>query len=87
MSEVAGVVDDPGGHSSAVIVVEAPIDVRLDRLEARGVARDDALRRMAAQASDEERRVVATHVLDNGGDRNSLERQVDELWEELRSPE
>ena len=56
----------------AVIVVEAPVGLRLDRLETRGVARDDAERRMAAQATDEERREVATHVVDNGGDLESL---------------
>jgi dephospho-CoA kinase len=67
----------------ALVVVEAPIDVRLDRLEGRGVARDDALRRMAAQASDEERRAFATHVLDNGGDREALARQVGDVWAEL----
>jgi dephospho-CoA kinase len=69
----------------AVVVVEAPLDLRLDRLEARGVSRDDAQRRMAAQASDEERRAVATHVLENGGDRESLSRQVDEVWGDLLS--
>ena len=53
-------------------MVEAPLDVRLDRLETRGVARDDAERRMAAQATDEERREVATHVIDNGGDLEAL---------------
>ena len=42
--------------------------MRLDRLEARGVARDDAERRIAAQATDEERRAVATWVVDNAGD-------------------
>ena len=73
---------------AAVIVVEAPLEIRLDRLEQRGVDRDDALRRIAAQASDDERRRLATHVLDNGGDRNSLARQVDALWDELlRIPE
>ena len=67
----------------AVVVVEAPLDLRLDRLEIRGVARDDAQRRMAAQATDEERREVATHVIDNGGDLESLSRQVDEVWADL----
>jgi dephospho-CoA kinase len=67
----------------AVVVVEAPLDVRLDRLERRGVARDDALRRVAAQASDDERRAVATHVLDNDGDVESLAAQVDALWADL----
>ena len=51
-----------------VIVVEAPRDLRLDRLEGRGLTREDAEARMAAQATDEERRAIATHLLDNGGD-------------------
>jgi dephospho-CoA kinase len=66
-----------------VIVVEAPRDVRLARLEARGVNRADAEARMAAQAGDEERRKIATHVVDNAGDRASLECQIDELWADL----
>jgi dephospho-CoA kinase len=66
-----------------VIVVEAPRDVRLARLEARGVNRADAEARMAAQAGDEDRRKIATHVVDNAGDRASLERQIDELWADL----
>jgi dephospho-CoA kinase len=66
-----------------VVVVEAPLEVRLERLAARGVPRDDAERRIAAQASDEERRALATHVIDNGGDLGRLEQQVDELWVEL----
>jgi dephospho-CoA kinase len=71
----------------AVVVVEAPLDVRLDRLEVRGVPRDDAQRRMAAQATDEERRAVATHLVDNGGDLQSLARQVDEVWTDLLTRE
>ncbi|HEX6310743.1 MAG TPA: dephospho-CoA kinase [Acidimicrobiia bacterium] len=67
----------------AVIVVEAPREVRLGRLEQRGVPRADAERRMAAQASDEERRAIATYVVDNSGDLAALERQVDDLWADL----
>jgi dephospho-CoA kinase len=66
-----------------VIVVEAPRDVRLDRLEARGVTRADAEARMAAQAGDEERRKLATYVVDNSGDRAELERQIDKIWVDL----
>jgi dephospho-CoA kinase len=68
---------------AAVIVVESPRDVRLDRLEERGIARDDGERRMAAQASDDERREFATYVLDNSGDVEALARQVDEVWADL----
>jgi dephospho-CoA kinase len=67
-----------------VIVVEAPEAVRLARLEQRGVPRADAERRIAAQASDEQRRALATHVIDNGGDLAALERQVDAVWADLR---
>lgn len=66
-----------------VIVVEAPLDVRLARLATRGVPRDDAERRIAAQASDEERRALATHLVDNSGDLDALQRQVDDLWGDL----
>ncbi|MGZ6967473.1 MAG: dephospho-CoA kinase [Acidimicrobiia bacterium] len=68
-----------------VIVVEAPREVRLDRLVKRGLDRSDAEARMAAQATDEERRAVATHLLDNGGTRESLAAQVDALWTELEA--
>jgi dephospho-CoA kinase len=67
-----------------VIVVEAPRDVRLARLQARGVDRADAEARMAAQVGDDERRKIATYVVDNSGDRASLQRQVDEVWADLR---
>ena len=70
---------------AAVIVVEAPLELRLDRLEARGVPRDDAERRMALQATDEERRAVATWVVDNAGDLDALERQVDDDLGRARS--
>jgi dephospho-CoA kinase len=66
-----------------VVVVEAPLDVRLERLAARGVPRDDAERRIAAQATDEQRRALATHVIDNSGDLGRLEQQVDDLWTDL----
>jgi dephospho-CoA kinase len=67
-----------------VIVVEAPRDIRLARLEARGVDRADAEARMSAQASDHERRAIATFVVDNSGDRASLRRQIDDVWTDLQ---
>ncbi len=66
-----------------VLVVEAPREIRFERLEGRGVPRADAEARMAAQASDGERREVATHVIDNSSDIAALERQVDEVWTDL----
>jgi dephospho-CoA kinase len=72
-----------GYDYGAVVVVEAPTAVRMARLEERGVPRADAKRRMAMQASDEDRRAVATWVIDNSGDLEDLERQVDAIWPEL----
>src|SRR5205085_11482631 len=66
-----------------IIVVEAPRELRLARLSARGIPAADAERRMAQQASDEERRALATWVLDNSGDLDSLRAQVDAIWPEL----
>lgn len=66
-----------------VIVVEAPEEIRLERLGLRGVTRDDARARMATQASDEQRRAIADFVIDNGETLEDLLPQVDRLWVEL----
>lgn len=66
-----------------VVIVEAPETLRLERLVGRGMTVDDARRRMAAQASDEERRKVADVVLDNSGSEEDLEAQIDSLWAQL----
>ena len=66
-----------------VIVVEAPRELRLERLEARGMDRADAEARMAAQSSDDERRSIASYVIDNSGTLEDLERQIDAAWSDL----
>ena len=67
-----------------VVVVEAPMSDRLDRLATqRGVSREDAIARIESQASDEERRSVAQFVVANGNDLASLDTAVEELWTEL----
>jgi dephospho-CoA kinase len=72
-----------GFEYGGVIVVVAPREVRLQRLEARGIPRADAERRMDLQATDEEREKVATWIVDNTGDLADLERQIDKIWPEL----
>jgi dephospho-CoA kinase len=67
----------------AILVVDAPDDARLERLVARGLDRDDALKRMGAQATRQERLAAADHVIDNSGDPAALERAVDGLWRSL----
>ena len=67
-----------------IAVVDCPDDVRLGRLVARGMDADDAHRRMASQATREERIAVADTVIDNSRDLASLTGQVDSLWDRLR---
>jgi dephospho-CoA kinase len=63
-----------------VVVVHAPIEVRLARLAVRGVPVADARERMSRQASDAERAEVASILIDNGGDEEQLIAQVDRAW-------
>lgn len=68
-----------------VVVVDAPEPIRLDRLVSiRGMSRDQALARMAAQASRERRIALAGIVIDNSGSLAELDRQVGDLWARLR---
>lgn len=69
----------------AVIVVSAPEDVRVERLRRdRGMDPSQVRARIRAQATDEDRRAAATHVIDNSGDLDDLERQVDGVLADLR---
>ena len=66
-----------------VLVVEASADIRLRRLmNSRDMAADEVRARMAAQASDDERRAVADVVITNNGDVSSQASQVAEVWRE-----
>jgi dephospho-CoA kinase len=71
---------------AAVIVVDTPVDVAVDRLVTyRGLAEADARARIAKQISREDRRAAADRVVDNSGDLAALDAQVDELWKWLSS--
>jgi dephospho-CoA kinase len=73
--------------TSAVIVVDCAPEVALRRLvEGRGMAVDDARRRMAAQVSRAERLAAADIVIDNSGGLPALEEQVEEVWGRLLTP-
>jgi len=63
-----------------VIVVEADLELRLERLSERGMNRDEALARIAVQATDEERRGVADVIVSNSGAIEDLSAEVDGLW-------
>jgi dephospho-CoA kinase len=74
------------GSYDLVLVVEADAEKRVARLVQRGLTASDARARMAAQATDDERRAVADVVLDNSGTPAELEAQVDRFWAERVLP-
>jgi dephospho-CoA kinase len=68
----------------AVVVVDVPVAVQVDRMLAtRGMSREDALARIASQASREDRLAAATHVVENTGTREDLRERVAEVLAEL----
>ncbi|RHW25206.1 dephospho-CoA kinase [Nocardioides immobilis] len=70
----------------AVIVVDAPPEVQVERMvRDRGWTHEEAEARIAAQASREDRRAIATHVIDNTGTLDDLRQRVAEVVAELRS--
>jgi len=67
-----------------IVVVHAPAELRVQRLvELRGIALDDAQRRIDAQASDEQRLAIADVVIDTSGTLESTVEQVEALWQRL----
>ena len=68
----------------AVLVVDAPLELRVSRVMARsGLTREDVLSREARQLPAAEKRRRATRVLDNSGSRADLERQLDAALADL----
>jgi dephospho-CoA kinase len=69
----------------AVIVVDVPEEVQVERmLRDRGWTEEDARARIAAQAPREQRRAIATYLVENTGTRDDLRHRVTEVVEELR---
>jgi dephospho-CoA kinase len=71
---------------AAIIVVDVPTDVAVERLVAqRGMSEADARARVAVQASRDDRLAKADIVIDNSGDRDALESRVAEVWDQIRA--
>jgi dephospho-CoA kinase len=75
---------DPAHSYTRVVVVEAPEAVRVDRAVARGMRADDVRARIAAQATDAQRRAVADAVVANDADLAALTERVDRLWMQMQ---
>jgi dephospho-CoA kinase len=68
-----------------VVVVDVPTRIQLDRLvKNRDMTREQAKSRIEAQASRADRLAIASIVIDNSGSLAELDRQVGDLWTELR---
>ena len=66
----------------AVVVVDCPVDVAIERLvRERAMDEADARARVAAQPSREERLELADYVIDNSSTPEHLEAQVADAWE------
>ena len=77
------------GEFDRVLLVVAPRAVRLDRAERRGISREDAERRMAAQMPDATARAKADDVVDNAGTLEELRQELGNAyrrWIDARSP-
>ena len=78
----------PGGTDDfdAVVVVDAPEDLQVQRMTAdRGWTDEDARSRIAAQASREDRLAVATHVVTNTGTLEELRSRVQKVFAEIET--
>lgn len=75
-------VENPREGMSGLVVVDVDPEVAISRLvQFRNMNEDDARRRMASQASREDRLKVADRVIDNSGNPDALDAQVDEVWD------
>ena len=69
-----------------VITVEAPLEARIERLKKRGLHQSEIEKRIASQATPEQRISVANTVINNDGDEEELLRKVEAIWEEINAP-
>ena len=79
-------VENPRPGLDGVLVVDLDTQIAIQRLvEQRQMKLEDAQARVAKQATREQRRAIAGHVIDNSGDRQALETSVDRAWTWIRS--
>jgi dephospho-CoA kinase len=67
----------------AIVLVDAPEAVRRARLAQRGLPSGEAERLMAAQQPAAQKRVRSDYVIDNSGDRTTLEHSARAVWQAL----
>ncbi len=84
--DIPVLVENPRPGLDGVLVVDLDTQIAIQRLvEQRQMKLEDAQARVAKQATREQRRAIAGHVIDNSGDRQALETSVDRAWTWIRS--
>jgi len=69
-----------------IVTIETSQELRLERLQGRGLTRDQAIGRMAHQTSDRNRREISHHVIENNGDMEALLTALEEWWDDFIAP-
>lgn len=66
-----------------IVFVEAPLEVRQQRVASRGWSADELARREAAQEPLARKRALADEVIDNGSSPEQTEAELDRVWKKL----
>ncbi len=76
---------EAGGRAryDKIVVVDVPPEVQVERAVARGMSREDAVRRIARQMPRQERLRYADYVIDNSGGVRELEAATEGVFEAL----
>jgi dephospho-CoA kinase len=72
------------GRYDKIVVVDVPPGVQVERAVARGMGREDAVRRIERQMGRGERERYADYMIENGGDRLALEVAARRVFDALR---
>ena len=79
---------ETGMHTAfeVLVVVSAPVETQIQRLmRERGMGEDQVRARISAQLPLEDKAAVADVLIDNDGDLDELDGQVERLWRDLRA--
>lgn len=69
----------------SVITVEAPLESRIERLKGRGLELSEIEKRIASQATSDERKAVANYIIENDGTEEDLLHKVESVWTEINA--
>lgn len=68
-----------------VIAISTPLELRKSRIRERGLRESEIEARIAAQVTDSEREAIADFIIFNDADKDSLLRQVEEIYLKLKA--